>query len=782
MVFPIQKLSTKEKFKANETTGLNNIEETAKYYLENGTYNNEDYYEILRLFSLLDDEIDESLYKYVLNPFNTKEKKYTKFRGKLRNYNIIAPVVELYKSEFGRRNHNPIVLQSNPDDVTAKDKALTDFYRQYRQQNAINALNKAGFNTGRDTQSQKPLKQAKEEFLRTYKEEKVVSGQEALNYIRYKKDLDDKYIDLYENYLVCGRPITYKGINHNDIEFDIISPLEGRFPHDTQNPRLEDRDWFIRYDRKTPSQVLDFHGNRLSDDLVEALSEQQDTDYAFNKLGTSDGMLYMSDEDFNSKYKHYYARTDNSVVHSHVVFKSFKKIGILTYQNAIGELIEIEVEDSYKLDKNIGDISIQYEYRNAVYETWYIEFNGVEEFVDTKELDYDRSEVNNNSRIKLPYNGLALCTKSGEIKSLVKSGQNYQIIYNVLKFNFEKLINKNKDKLSIIPLGLLNKGKQGWDEEKAMYYAEANSTLFIDETSPNAALALQGIKVLDMSLGKYVGEVIGFAEQIKADWWDNIGMNRQRFGETKASDGKANNEQAIFRSSLISEDLLRRFEKFQEKDYEGLLDLSKIAWANGTKGDYILSDGNKALFEINADNYNYYLSSDFDVHVIFSGEENKKINDLQAYMFNATQNGMSIIPVLEAMDTNSFTKMKEIIIKEERAREELNQANLEKDRENNKYVEDKRAETENAKLETEKYKANKDYDKAIDVKQMDLNMIDGDRDALLKENEITHKINKENKELDLKEKETDSKINKEESEIKKLEKETSLMNNQKINN
>src|SRR5690606_39712207 len=104
----------------------------------------------------------------------------------------------------------------------------------------------------------------------------------------------------------------------------------------------------------------------------------------------------------------------------------------------------------------------------------------------------------------------------------------------------------------------------GSNEENFFYYANANSMMFIDETSPTASLALQGIKVLDMSLANYARDMIEIMTTIKNEWWEKIGMNRQRFGDVKASDGKGNTEQAIFRSSVISENLSRRFEKLEE--------------------------------------------------------------------------------------------------------------------------------------------------------------------------------------------------------------------------
>ena len=781
MSIPTQKLSQDNRYELTDITGLNNIEETAEHYLDSIVANEEES-EIVRLYRMLENEVNEEDYNYILNPFNTKVEKYKRFRGRLRNFNIVSPVVQMRLSEFGRREHYPNVIQTHPNDQNDKDKGLNAFYTAYQGQQAVNALNAEGINTSQQTVEQPPLDEAKEEYQRTYKDNRVISGQEALDYIIHDKDLADKYIDLFEHYLVCGRPISYKGVNHNDIVFEIVHPLDFYFPTSVNKERLEDRDWGIRRMNMSPNGILDYHRGHLSKELTKIL-ESAESDFGINNdIRKYSGYMYMSDDDFNGRFKQYYRGSENTVEHYHIVFKSFKRIAILTYTNEIGEIKEMEVEDNYKLDKSVGDLKLEYDYKNALYETYKVIINSHEEYLRSREIPYDRAAVNNSSEVKLPFNGIVLSTIDGQIKSMVKDSINYQVTYNILKYAKEKMINKNKDKIAVIPLGLINKGKNGWDEEKTMYYTEANSTLFIDETSSTYTKAIQGLKVMDMSLGKYINEVDQMAEQVKQEWWDRIGFNRQRYGESMASDGKANNEQAIFRSSLISENETRIFEKYQEKDYAGLLDLSKYAWIDGVKGQYVTTTNQQAIFEMNADNYIYYLSSDFDVHVSFSGKEKEKVEDLKKYMFNATQNGMSMRPVMEAMDTRSFTMMKEIITKEENAREELEQANKDADRQTQQAIQESQAATSKMENDTKIYEADKKFETAVTVKSMDNDAKQTDEgDNLLEAITKEHEISIDEREQNRKETETTSKIIKEDAETKKIKKETSVITKE-VNN
>lgn len=766
MILPNQKVSNKEKFSINKETNSSNVRDTANYYIDQiGANDHHD--EIIRLFKFLDfDFIDERDYNYVLNPFNTKIEKYTKFRGKLRNFNIIAPVIEMFLSEYGRRNHNPSVLQSNPLDETAKEKALNEFWRGYYNQRSVNKLNELGVNTGKPTVEQPDEKEAKEDFERNYSSDRIIEGKIILDYILYSQDVKDKYIDLYLNYLVCGRPITYKAVRHNDVEFEVIPPHEAYFPHSINKKRIEERDWFIRKYKATPSQIKDDYGDVLSDSLLQKIDDYNSNNNIDGINNHTAPLVFVASDELSSKYSVNAIEEENGCLLYHVVYKSLKRIGVLKYINKIGKEVEEEVEDNYKLDRDKGDISISYVWKNCIYEVLKVILNDEEDYIIERELPYDRSELNNSSANLLPYNGLALTTISGEIKSIVKSGINYQTIYNILKYSFEKTMNKNKGKISVIPLGLINKGKRGWDEEKSMYYAEANDTLFIDETSPNAALALQGLKVLDQSLGQYAKETIAFCEQIKQEWWDSVGMNRQRYGETLASDGKATNEQAIFRSSLITENSLRTFEKLQEKDYLGLLDLSKFAFIEGKKGDYINSEGRQAFLNLNLDGAVYHSESSYNIYLIFSKEEEEKIERLKDYVFNFTQNGGDLSIALDALDIKSFALGKEMIKKEEKLRKKTEQEEAQKDREVQENIEASQANTAEAERELRKYEADLKYKGVVDAASI--------RNTPVEE---------EGEEVDLSvETKTSVEIEELKAKIKKLEAETNQINNNTVVN
>jgi len=774
-IYPKQKISSKEKYKIYSTNGQTASlegktwgEVNVDYFIDQIVLN-DDYEEMLRLYRLDNSELDKSDYNHVLNPFNTDVEKYTKFSAKLKNFDIITPIIELYVGEYGKRLKNFEAVGTNPQAESIYEKKLSDGLRNLHAQTAINGLNAAGVETGQPSKEQPSVEQFKAEFKRTYSDNHIITGNEILDYIKYNEDLDEKYIKMYYDWCKVGRVISYKDVIHNDVNLEHVDPLECYFPKNSKSPFVEDGDWFIRKQRVSPNYILDRYHDKLSDAEVEALDSlnRDKGDFAENTGYTWMPTAYITN-DTDKKLYSITGDNDNNVDLIHVVWRSFQKVGILYRTNPIGEVEEIEVDDTYKLDKEAGDIDIDWGWITELWEGEKVEDSAIEDiYINVRPIPYDRADLNNSSEQKLPYNGRYSVTKSGEIKSISKIGFPYQILYNIVYYQTERMINRNMDKVLLMPLGLLPKDKEGWDEEKALYHSRATGFLFTDETSPNFALGLQGVKVLDMSLTNFINQSRELLLGIKGDWWEAVGMNRQRFGDTKASDGKGVTEQAIFRSAIISEELNRKFEKFQEKDYDGLLDISKIAFLDGKKAKYINSAEREMFLNMNADDVINHTNTSYNVFIKNSIKEEKKLAELQQYMFSYAQNSGSSTVFMEALDMSNFTKGKEVIRKLEDNERQMNESLQKQQMESASAVEGAKRESEQADRDVKIYEADKKAENAVEVALIkegidsDSNNTDQDgiddnmetgfeaRDQDRKDRELEHKMSTDNKKVNL---------------------------------
>lgn len=762
--FPRQKLSSAEKEKRDDTTGKNQREATVDYFIDE-TIQTTKRDTILKDYRTLEGHYDEADYNHVLNPLNTTIDRYKKFGAKMRNYDILSPVINLYAGEFSQRFKNFQVIDSNPSDDNRYKEGLNLMIKNFYNQQTVNHLNSLGINTGQESQEQGTIQEATDTYNRDFDSNRVITGQEILDYIYYDQDIDDKHQDAYLDWLKCGATISYKGVFHNDVDYEVVPPWQVTLPDTITSNFVEDADWVVRRQVLKANQILDRWHDKFSDDDVTWLENESQKDAFTNKGGfVSLPTKWISNkEDYAN---HSIINEINGIEVFHVQWRTFRKVGLLSFVNEVGQPDEIEVDDTYKLNKDNGDISIEWGWISQVEEGWRIGDDTNSIYVDVRPLPYNRMELNNSSSQKLSYNGRLNKGVSGKLISIPSLGRPYQLLFNIVHYQFEKTINKNKEKIMIMPQGLFPKGVGGWDEEKAMYYANADGMLVIDETQPTAGLALQGIKVLDMSLGNYIKDSLEILSSIKNEWWEAIGMNRQRYGDSKASDGKAVTEQAVYRSAIISEELNRKFEKFQEKDYAGLLDISKVAYIEGKKAKYINSDGREAFLKMNPDNAVFHLESDYNIHVKNSRKESENIQMAKDYGFSIAQNA-DAPTMMELIGSTNFAKTAETVKKIDAQKKQAEQMAQESAQQSNEAIANTTAETQKAKNDVEVYKADRDYDKAIDVKMLEIEnqpqpdiKDEGDTDGM-----NTHKKSIDNANLALdkrdmnrKEKETTAKI------------------------
>lgn len=652
--FPKQKVSKDEKTPEW-------YQSCAKWIRDNSAYYTTDRYEMVQLYRAAMGILDSTEYKYVLNPYNTPEENLCEYPARIRNYDIITPIVSLFVGEKADKPFNHQVISVNPEAPNQYTESLNQAIETAMAQHVVNGLNDAGIPTGVPSQEVPPMQNIIDNHKETYNDKAAKFGQEALDYIKYDLNLKDKYQEALYDWIVTGRTYSYKDVYKNDLLHEIVPPLE-LWHGTTQTGFIEDAGWAMRRTRYSINDCLDRFNEELRDKKNEdGISLLEVLESKFNggsEVYTASTIVQTKNIDrvASSASANTFTNASQLIDVYHCVWKSFRKYGILTYRDEFGELQELEVDESYKIDKSKGDISIEWWYENEVNETYII---GEDTFFYMRPTQVQRSQLNNSSKCKLPYNGRIGYSERNRINSVVKQLLPYQALYNIYHYRRELTLARNKDKIMAMPKGLVS----DLGIEKTMYFAEATSILWFDETKPNAVAALNAIKGIDLGLGNYLGEMTNLLNNIKMEAWDSVGMNRQRFGDVKASDGKGTTEQAMIRSSVISAEMFRRFEKFEESDMQGLLDYSKQAWINGKKGMYINSDGRKEFLNVNPEDH---LSSDYGVFATDSAREAEDLKTAKAYAFGWAQKGTSpASTVLEVLASNNMAQLKDFIRKAE---------------------------------------------------------------------------------------------------------------------
>jgi hypothetical protein len=771
MPLPNQLLTMAEKSVRDTNTGLTNIEETIVHYIDSSGWKSE-YEEINRLFAAVEGIINFSEYKAIFGSTNQDSGADTDFmyKSKLQNHNILMGIAKLLIGEFGTRSHEYEVVNLNPNDDISRTIALNMVIKEWHKKKVLMEFQKV---TGMQPSEEQPMPELEKvvnEFNASFNDSTLIKGQEALDFIRFYCSIDFKLTEAFYDYVVTGGCITYKDVINNEVVYEhvprnqvfILNMKEG-------SPFIEDAEVHIRRRLMTPYSILEMLQEDIEEDQIKAFQNEVNNGYSeynanYVTTGRNGGMA--GNNYINSKIP-MSAYTDGIEVF-HVVYTSFKDVYILSYIDEFGMEQEKEVIADYELIPDLGDISISKEWYTCKLQGYKV----MDYFFKCGEVPFDRSDVDSKGNLKSCYNGIVSRTRIGEINSIIKEGLVYQRTINVLKFSMEKLINKNKDKVLVMPYGLVPRSK-GISTAKQAYHMDATSVLWIDEAAPNASFAAQMIKSIDMSLNGIIAEISSLVIQTKNEYWEAIGMNAQRYSDVSQYAGKATTEQAIVRSAIITYDLVSSFDKMVEKDYQGLLDISKAAWINGIKEGYIFSDSSRGVFEMNIDDANYHASSNYNVFVKDATTNTRGIEAMRSFAGSMLQNGASASAVSKMYTTNSTSKVSVLLEKMEKVQQMVAEQASQADHERAVQLQEMQAELQKAadelkvyeidsKLEGVKYTA----DRMLDGRSLDANG-DGEndlpvmednsfeeelktREANRKERMDKHTVTKDNKELELK--------------------------------
>ena len=325
-------------------------------------------------------------------------------------------------------------------------------------------------------------------------------------------------------------------------------------------------------------------------------------------------------------------------------------------------------------------------------------------YVNINPIRHQRISLDNPSKCKLPINGRRYSDTNAKNISLVKLGIPYQLNYNIYKYRLELAIARSKDIIAQFDINMIPKK---WDMDKFMYYVEGTGIAWVDYNKEGIQLNPQHQSVLDMSI-KTISQYVTLLESILVEWEKISGVSRQRQGEIGAYEGKASSQQAILQSSHITEDLFRKFERMEQRDFQALLDYSKEAWLTGKKGMFVMPDGTTDF--LNVDTFDH-MEAEYGIFVSDAGKDQEKLQNIKGLTQAMMQNGAKPGDIAEMLDSDSFTQIKKNLKLADKATSELEQAQQQAQQE----MQQQQLEAEQLKLQAENVEREKDRQKDIEI-------------------------------------------------------------------
>ena len=663
----------------------NGEKQQKSWYIPNGEWtinqciaHNTDKDILKSMYNVANGIINVKDYERVTNPFHSDNPKLKHFPATMRNHDIIGPILLRHIGEYIKSDFKPIVGINNADVINKKMEAKKKFMEPFVDRLIADTLfdkEDTRFNlpnATKDGEQQPSIEKAEEEFESNWKDKRAIEGQGVLNYLRDNLDLDNMYIDSYVHWLIAGQFYTYRDVKFDKVVASSIHPLE-YYPILNGSDYIEDTNMGMRKFKMSMHDIVsyfrdvldlkdikyiedvilknDYHTSTIS--LSNAIiADRYGNAYEFfkNKYGDSGADVTICDNDGLTWVYHY-------------VFTTYTKIQILVYEDQLGQMKKKEVSADYKLNREAGDLHLESEWVNEMWNGYRIGDEALGLYTIPQPVTAQRHEVNNTSNVKNPYGGKGFMYNGLMSPSIVRPLIPYQVIYNIIHYYREMAIAKNQGKILVLPKGLLIDDDE-ISQEEAVYYLKADGKLYVDETADGFNASQQAIRQLDLSDAQYIQSLSQILLELKEEAWEVVGMNRQRYGDTYASDGKGTTEQAIYRAAMGTAPITEVFNQARNKDYMALIDNAKVAFLDedgGLKplGSYLNDDGRLEYLSIYP---KQFMESEIGLYVANFSRDKEKIEQYKQVAFAASQNGAFELG-LEAIEFENPHKLKEVLKK-----------------------------------------------------------------------------------------------------------------------
>lgn len=631
-------------------------------YIINKAMTSDNHSMLKEYFNAASGNISDAALNKVLKPLQGNEPTLSNIKiGNKRSVDIIRPIVRRYLGELIKQYTNFQVYYLDPTSVVDRNPSLEKELDNIIQQLFINEMNNAGFQTGEESQEVPDIKTYIKEAQAEYLQQEVIKGQNRLELVLSETDEKTKIIQAFYYWFATNRVITYRGVMNGDVMYDVISPNE-YFRVDSGNPYIKDDDMGCRVFQLSVHQIIAHYGKMLKPKDItylqehnfsekshpthsEILSREISSVYDLTTV-LEGGTTPITTTDFSRLIECY-----------HAVGKTQRKVQYLTYVNLLGETITIEVSDDYKLDIANGDVELTYEYRDEFWE--YYRFGGELEGVYSipQPVAVQRHLFNEHAYCENPYNGLYGLLKDFHIDPIPYTLNDINILNTILLIQIERTIAKYRPGMTVLPESVLQDSDNYTLAERLAAMLVDDQLIINDEDI--SANSLQAIRTLtNNSVENYIKTLFEIRKELKQEAYELADMNANRLGDVSPYAGKATTEMSINYSIAGSILLFETFNKLRERDYEALLDASRVAWELGKQGSYVTPEGTVIELSLTTeDNIN-----NIGVFVRNNAIESEKMNRLKDFAPAAMQSGDYSIAAKIVTSDNS-TKIQSYIEK-----------------------------------------------------------------------------------------------------------------------
>lgn len=678
--------------------------ENADFFISNSNFgangnNGNRLQRIKTLYEIYNSRFPAGWLKHMTDPFNTG--KTTNTMGQVRPMNILRPNIEFLRGEYPKRPNTIQVVVKGEDGFTAFMEGKKQTAYKSMSQIFINQMNSDGLDTGVETKQPEPPEDAVNKFIDKFKNTLAAQAMTDLELILEDQRVKEKLLDAFKDWLIAGETYSYKDVLRDEVKYHRVSPLELDFDKSPGVKYVQDGDWAVRRMPMLIADVVDRFYDSLDAKEIDELEQEGSSGYSMANVQLENNITG------GGKLKYVY----------HVTWRSFEKIGILTYNDPLTGATEQDVvNEDYPLNPELGE-SIEWIWRTRWMEVYRI---GEDKYVEEGPVRFAPALMNDLGKTHGPYNGRLFSDTHAENISILKMGIPFQIMYMVGNTALERTMAKSRGKVVLIDQNVIPKG-EGWSEEKFFSFSEAQGWATINRNQIGADKSYNQYQVLDLGLFDHIQHLIQVMDYCKTQFDEQLGISRQAKAQVTSSDSVGGTQTSIFQSSIITDMIFTEFEQFVRTDMEGLLDCSQLSNINGKRSSWVSSEGRTSILNINPEEYCY---AQMGIMVTDSTKENDTLNKMKQYGQALAQNGMPASGLLAIETANNVAKLQQVLLGIEKKQQEIEQQSAASEQEAEANREEMQQQFAEYNMLLEVQKMHEEYNRKEDLVliQGDINM------------------------------------------------------------
>lgn len=683
----------------------------------------------LRNYNLYNGKFDKSDLEHVTDPLGMGG--IAEMPATLQYYDVVSPIFNLLFGEESKRRFDYVVRAMNEGSITAKEeemqKQIADTFKGLVEQHKeLMSKEMPDAKSEKEQQEQaqqieasipEHLKRMEKYFKYDFQDMNESTAAKLLKFLEKDQDLKNIFQKGWEDALLAGEEIYDVAQVAQEPTARRVNPLEFYCLLPNNSDYVDEAEATVEDTYMSINAILDNHYEDLTNKEVNKLEEEQGSRTTFgDSLLNYENPPKMTVQDVDevpgSTQSSSYRDEEGNLRVTKVRWKSMRKVGRLFYFDEQGMPQEDIVNETYKINAELGE-RIEWMWINEYWEGTKL---GEDIYINIRPRKQQFRKMDNISHCRSGYVGTIYNANNSQSVSLMDRLVPWIYLYITMWYRLELAVASNQGKIALIDLSLV---PDGWDVEKWMYYAQSMKFGFVDSFNEGkkgqSAGKLAGNistqnKVLDMETGNYIQQHVQLLQFVEENLQSLSGVTRQRLGSISSSELVGTTERAVQQSSHITEKWYDIHNNLKTRVLSTLVDVAKDVYSGKTKRfQYVADDLATMSFKLMGDEFGY---SEYGIYVSNASQDLQALEALKSLTQAALQNDkMTISDVIDVYNSNSLADVR-VKIKESESERQQEAAQMQQQQmQVQQKADEAAAQSEQAKLQIEQTKLQLEQEK-----------------------------------------------------------------------